>query len=162
VTITLLDETDRTQRRLQHGAVLGGIVLLASTLALLDPPGRRPWALVTAATGLALLAVAMRIDQRWTVTHKGHQVRFVNNPMRGEKLFIDDAHVASGKLGIRSEIRGAITHGDGIGDVVVVRTVARLLTFRCRIDVEPADSGGVPRGVSDAALLDEVRRRGLG
>ena len=160
--MTLLDAIDRTRRRAQHGAILAGILLLLATLGLLDPPGRRPVAAATAAAGLALLGVATRISQRWDVSYKDHRIRYVNNALTGERLWIDDRLAGQGSLGIKSEIRATLTGGDGRGDVVVARSIAGFLTFRCRILVEPAapkDAAAV--GMSDAALLDEVRRRGL-
>lgn len=158
----LLDAIDRTRRPAQHGAILAGILLLLATLSLLDPPGRRPFAAASAAAGLALLGIATRINQRWDVSYKGHRIRYVNNAMTGERLWIDDRPAGKGRLGIKSEIRVSIDDGEGLGDVIVSRSIAGFLTFRCRILVEPAapqDAAAVP--LSDAALMAEVRRRGL-
>jgi hypothetical protein len=160
--VTLLDETDRTRRRLQHGAILVGILLLLVTLGLLDP-AVRPWGIASLAAGFSLLGAATRIDQEWSVDYKGHRVRYVNNPILGEKLFIDGERAGTGKIGIRSEIRAPIKQGDGAGDVIVARTTAGLMSFRCVIDAEPANpADAVPPGLTDAVLLQEVRRRGLG
>jgi hypothetical protein len=160
--VTLLDAIDRTRRPVQHGAILAGILLLLATLGFLDPPDRRPLAYASLAAGLTLLGIATRISQRWTVSYKGHHIRYVNNALTGERLWIDDRPAGKGTLGIKSEIRSTLTDGDGRGDVIVARSIAGLLTFRCRIVVEPAarqEAAAV--GLSDAALLDEVRRRGL-
>jgi hypothetical protein len=161
-TFTLVDATDRTRRRLQHGAILAGILLLAATLGLLDPPERRLAAVGTAAAGLILLGAAARISQRWDAAYKGHAIRYVNNPLAGERLWIDGRLAGKGRIGIVSEIRATIAGGDGRGDVIVARSTAGLLTFQCRITAEPAaPADTAASGLTDAALLDEVRRRGL-
>jgi hypothetical protein len=159
----LLSQTDRRRRLMQHGAILGGILLLLPAAALVDVPGSFAFAIATMAGGLVLLGVAAAIKQRWEVSYKGHRIRVENNPILGEKLFIDDALAGRGKIGLRSELRGIIRDGDGAGDVIVALTVAGLLSFQCRIVAEPA---GVPevtaaRTLSDQQLLEEVRRRGL-
>lgn len=158
----LLDAIDRTRRPAQHGAILAGILLLLATLAFLDPPDRRPFAAASAAAGLTLLGIATRISQRWDVRYKGHHIRYVNNAMTGERLWVDDRLAGKGTIGIKSAIRATLTDGEGRGDVIVSRSIAGFLTFRCRIVVEPAaQQDAAAAGLSDAALLDEVRRRGL-
>ena len=159
----LLDAIDRTRRPAQHGAILAGILLLLATLAFLDPPDRRPLAAASAAAGLTLLGIATRISQRWDVRYKGHHIRYVNNAMTGERLWIDDRLAGKGSIGIKSEIRATLTGGDGRGEVIVARSIAGFLTFRCRIVAEPAapQDAAAAGALSDAALLDEVRRRGL-
>ncbi len=163
-SVPLLDRTDRTRRLVQHGAILGGILLFVVTIGLVDSPGGRPLAIGAIVAGFALLAVASRIAQAWEVPYKGHQIRFVNNPILGEKLFIDDELAGKGQIGHQSEIRATLARGDGIGDVIIVRTAAGLLSFRCAIVALPAEprDPARPTALSDEALLQEVRRRGLG
>ncbi len=159
----LLDVTDRTRRPLQHGAVLAGIAVLLFAGAVANRPGGIALALWMIAAGLALSGVAAAIQQQWTVTYKGHDVRFQNNPFLGEKLFIDNALAGKGKIGFRSETRAVVAAGSGAGDTIIVRTEAGLLTLRCRITaLVPDASDGIPSAVSDEELLAEVRRRGLG
>ena len=135
----LLDVTDRTRRPLQHGAVFAGIVILLLAGAL----AKRSSAslaipLWMIAAGLALFVAASLIRQEWTVAYKGHVIRFVNNPMLGEKLFVDDTLAGKGKIGFKSETRAVIAGGAGAGDTVIVRTEAGLLTLRCRITAQAA------------------------
>ena len=159
----LLDVTDKTRRLLQHGAVFAGVAVLLLAGAAANRPGGLALALWMIAAGLALFVVAALIKQQWSVTYKGHEVRFENNPFLGEKLFIDGALAGKGKIGFKSETRGAITTGDGVGDTVIARTDAGLLTLRCQITAQTADAAGsVPPAISDEQLLAEVRRRGLG
>ena len=159
---TLLDVTDKAKRRLQHGAVFAGVIVLLLAKVVVNRPDGKPLALVTIAAGLALFVVAMFIRQKWTVTYKGHEVRYENNPFAGEKLFIDGLRAGKGKVGYRSEIRAVIAAGDGVGDTIIVRSEAGLLALRCRITVHVAEAASaVPSAVSDEQLLAEVRRRGL-
>ena len=159
----LLDVTDRTLRLLQHGSVLAGIAVLVLAGTTANRPGGHALALWMIAAGLGLFGAAAVTRQKWSVRYKGHEIRFENNPFLGEKLFIDKTLAAGrGKLGFRSETRGVIAAGDGIGDTVIARTDAGFLTFRCRITVEPAETAdAIPSAVSDEQLLAELRRRGL-
>jgi hypothetical protein len=157
----LLDAIDTHRRLLQHGAIFAGIGLLAVASLLVDREGPMTAGLAAIAAGLLLLVAAAGVRQQWDVTYKGHQIRFENNPFRGEKLFIDGRRAAVGKLGFRSELRASIDAGAGRGDRIVASTVAGFLRFRCRIVAEPG-ADAVAAGISDGDLLAEVRRRGLG
>lgn len=158
----LLDVTDRIRRRLQHGAVLAGVLVLMFAGALAKRPGGIALALGMIAGGLALFGVAAVIKQKWAVTYKGHEIRFENNPFLGEKLFIDDQLAGKGKIGYRSESRGVIAAGEGAGDTIIASTEAGLLRLHCRITAHvPEAADAVPLAVSDEQLLAEVRRRGL-
>lgn len=158
----LLDVTDRTRRRLQHGAVFAGVIILMVAGAVAKRPGGIPLALWMIAAGLALFGVAAVTRQKWTVTYKGHDIRYENNPFLGEKLFIDNQFAGKGKTGYRSEMRGVIAAGDGTGDTIVVRTEAGLLALHCRMTAQmPEAADAVSPAVSDEQLLAEVRRRGL-
>ena len=160
----LLDVTDRTLRPLQHGAVFAGVLVLIIAGAVAKRPGSEgiPLALWMIAGGLALFGVAAVIRQKWAVTYKGHEIRFENNPFLGEKLFIDNKIAGKGKVGYRSESRGVISAGDGVGDAVIASTEAGLLTLHCRITAQvPEAADAIPTAVSDQQLLAEVRRRGL-
>ena len=158
----LLDVTDTTRRRLQHGAVLAGVLVLMFAGALAKRPGGIALALGMVATGFALFGIAAVIKQNWAVTYKGHAIRFENNPFLGEKLFIDDQLAGKGKIGYRSESRGVIAAGDGAGDTIIASTEAGSLRLHCRITTHvPEAADAVPLAVSDEQLLAEVRRRGL-
>jgi hypothetical protein len=151
----LLDATDRRLRLLQHGAIFGAVGLLALASRVVD--ANFGWGIAIILAGLTLVAVASRAVQRWEVDYRGHRIEFRNNPLSGEKLFIDGALAAKGTLGVTSVMRATIPSGDGMGDEIVARTKAGLTQFHCRI--EAVSASGLP--VSDDQLLAEVRRRGL-
>jgi hypothetical protein len=153
---TLLDVTDTHKRLVQHGTVLVAIALLLAAQAAVASRGLTI-TLVLIAVALALFVVASITDQRWAVEYRGHRILFQNNPFRGEKLFVDDALVAKGKLGVTSEMRTRIASGEGSGDEIVARSTAGLIRFRCQIQVVPASA----IQASDEQLLAEIRRRGL-
>jgi hypothetical protein len=157
---TLLDETDVLRRVLQHTTILVAILLLASAAGVADSTLDSALALIAA--GFALFAIGALIDQRWDVTYKGHRIRVVNNPFRGEKLFIDDVPVAKGQLGLRSEMRAPIAAGSGAGDVIAATCEAGLLRYRCRIVAHHAAAvAATSAALSDEQLVAELRRRGL-
>ena len=158
--VTLLDERQTAKRLLQHVPVLAGIALLILTSALVNNRPTFNWGLLTLALGLAALAVAGFIEQRWEVTYKGHRIRYRNNPYMGEKLFVDDRLAAKGKIGIHSEMRATIASGDGAGETIVAQSKAGLVAFRCRIFVEGPSAAAI--GLSNDQLLAEIQRRGLG
>ena len=159
----LLDATDVRRRVFQHGAILAGIVVLASAGVIVNAPDSFALAIGAIVLGLVLFILAAVVKQRWQVIHRGHRIRFENNPFVGERLFVDDELVAKGKLGFHSEMRWTIRAGSGAGDRIVARSTAGLLSFRCRITVESGagSASAVPGDVSDEQLLEEVRRRGL-
>ena len=159
--VQLLDITDRTRRPLQNGAVLAGVLVLIVAGAAAKRPGGIALTLWLMAAGFALFGVAAFVKQKWAIIYKGHDIRFENNPFLGEKLFIDGQLAGKGKIGYLSEIRGAISKGDGTGDTIVSRSEAGFLSVRCRMIAFAADAGGAAAAVSDEQLLAEVRRRGL-
>ena len=153
--VTLLDETDVVKRLLQHGAILAGIVVLGSAAAVADR--NKTLALTIIAAGLGLLVVSMMVQQIWDVSYKSHRIRFVNNPLRGERLYVDGVRVARGKIGFRSEMHAAISSGE----LLKVVADAGFFRLRCRIFVEPAAGALEHAALSDEQLLAEVRRRGI-
>ena len=155
---TLLEAVDTKRRIRQHGGILAGVVVLLVARLVVDV--NLVLGLAAIAAGFGLFAYAARIKQHWEVSYKGHRIQFENNPLRGEKLFIDGDLVGKGRIGYRSEIHATIAHGDGAGDKIVVLTVAGLLSFGCRILVAAA-AGSPGARLSDEQLLLEVRRRGL-
>ena len=154
-TVSLLDETDVVKRLVQHGTILVGIVDLASAAPLADR--NRVVALTLIALGLALLVVAAFVRQRWDVRYKDHRIRFVNNPLRGEHLFVNDVRVAKGQLGLRSELRAALSSGE----TLIAIADAGLVSFRCRLLVQPGIAPAATGILSDEQLLAEIRRRGI-
>ena len=153
--VTLLDETDVVKRLTQHSATLLGIVVLLSAAKVADRNTRLSLAII--GVGLALLVVPALVRQIWEVAYKGQRIRFVNNPLSGENLFVDGVRVARGKLGFHTETRAVLSSGD----TLKVVADAGLFTFRCRIFVEPVPVVAGSSALSDEQLLAEVRRRGI-
>jgi hypothetical protein len=137
--LVLLDETDTRRRILQHALILDGLLLLLIAGALIKTTDNLmlPGGIVLT-VGLVSLLLAFFIKQRWTVPYKGHVIRFENDALRGERLFIDDDLVAKGGLGVRMVLQGSIKQGAGTGDRITAVSEAGLLRFRCRITATPA------------------------
>jgi hypothetical protein len=85
-----LKATDTAGRLLQHGSTLAGVMLLVLAIPMFAQ-GRGFSALGTAAVALGLVALVcgLRVKICWEVLYKGHTIRFENDPLVGEKLFID-------------------------------------------------------------------------
>ncbi|HEX6250307.1 MAG TPA: hypothetical protein VFZ56_02605 [Gemmatimonadaceae bacterium] len=139
VVTPLLDETDTSQRIRQHVLIFGGVldvvigVALASGMISYDAVVRVA-GLAVIAGGVAMVLLASRIRQRWQAGYQGHRIRFENDPIFGEKLFIDDHLVARGGLGFSRRLEGDIQSGPAAGDRIVALSEARLTSFRCRIE----------------------------
>lgn len=140
VVTPLLDETDTRQRAKQHMLILAALadmflgVALAVGMVSYNPMVRvAGLALIGGGVFMALLA--SRIRQRWEIGYEGHRIRFENDPIFGEKLFIDDHLVARGGLGFSRRLEGDIPSGGGAGDRIVALSEARFTSFRCRIEV---------------------------
>jgi hypothetical protein len=163
--VVLLDETDTKIRSRQHASIFAGIALLALARGVVAGEGPWFWAGIAAIIGaIALFGYGATAFQDWTVDYRGHAIRYRNNPLRGEKLFLDGAPAATGKLGYRTEMRATIRGGDAAGDVIVAESEAGLTRFRCRIvvrPVTPAAGAGAAAALSNEQLLEEIRRRGI-
>jgi hypothetical protein len=68
------------------------------------------------ATALILVAIEIRWPLGWTVQYKGHQIRFYNHPVFGERLFIDGKLADRGRFGFAVTLRGTIESGAGAGE----------------------------------------------
>lgn len=65
-----------------------------------------------------------------------HRIRFENDPLRGEQLFIDGQLAARGRLGLLTALEAVIPDGAGAGDRIVAICEAGLMRFRCRLRAE--------------------------
>jgi serine/threonine-protein kinase len=133
----LLEGSDRAKRLLQHGGLLIVFPLGCTGVLMVFFNPHLLW------LGFGLLAAAFvfgygvsRIKQRWTVTYRGHPIRFENSCITGESLFIDNVRVARGGVGLRNEIRAVIPRGEAAGEEIVVLAESGLFSFHCRIFVE--------------------------
>lgn len=135
----LLDATDTAGRLLQHGSTLAGVLLLAMAIPLFGrEQGVSLLGTLAVALGMIALVCGVRVKIRWEVPYKGHSIRFENDPLRGEKLFIDGEQVARGGLGVRFVLQGHIRDGEGAGDRIEAVSYAGLAVFRCQITAYPA------------------------
>src|SRR5688572_27093451 len=102
MTMTLLDAVDTRRRRLQNLLIWSGIVLLIGSMLFFKAPvaGRTSlggW--LTLVSGFVAFACALSTKVRWQVAYQKHTIVFENDPFRGERLFVDGAVVAKGRLG---------------------------------------------------------------
>jgi hypothetical protein len=150
VVTPLLDETDTRQRARQHILILAGLVdmfigvALAVGIVTYNPLVRIAGVAVVAG-GVAVVLLASRVRQRWEVEYRGHTIRFENDPIFGEKLFIDDHLVARGGLGFSKRLEGDIPSGPA-GHRIVALSEARLASFRCRIEAHAPRPGKAAQG----------------
>ena len=154
---TLLDETDTVIRVRQHASILAGIALLAVSQALVDRSSASGFSIVAIGAAVMLFVLGATSDQQWELEYQSHRIRYRNNPLRGERLFIDEQVAARGKLGYRTEMRATLPNS---GETLVVQSEAGLLRFRCHIFVE-SGSAASTASMSDDELLAEVQRRRL-
>lgn len=150
VVTPLLDETDTRQRARQHILILAGLVDMFLGVALAVGmvtynPLVRIAGLAIVAGGVGVVLLASRVRQRWEVEHEGHTIRFENDPIFGEKLFIDDHLVARGGLGFSKRLEGDIPSRPA-GDRIVALSEARLASFRCRIEAHAPRAKAADRG----------------
>ena len=133
---TVILDAHTVWRRLAHNAAHGS----AAFLAVAAWQGFLAGAL---ATGLAILAVAAVLAAipflypvGWTVTYKGHRVRFANHPIWGERLYIDDTLADRGRLGMNVTMRGTIERGAGAGERITAQSKCTFVKVSCRIAAE--------------------------
>ena len=136
---TLLDATDRVRRLMQLGVVwLGVLVLIVARVLLRRPSGHlNPAGLTIAGIGLAAIVISIWVRVRWEVPYKGHVILFENDPLRGERLYIDGEVVAKGGRGYRLVLQGTIKEGAGAGDRITSVSEAGMFHFHCRLTAEP-------------------------
>jgi hypothetical protein len=135
----ILDVTDRSIRRLQIAAVAGS-ALLSSVGFISFRSGNVPTALAAIAllAGVVGFVIAGSIRQRWEIPYRGHQIRFENSPLTGERLFLDGGMVSRGGVGMKMELRAPIRVGEGAGEEIMALVDAGIFTLRLRLYVEGA------------------------
>lgn len=142
VVTPLLDQTDRSARLRQHALLILGVgfalagISFAIQGAFKDLPRTLTVGLVLLVIGIALHFLAARTIQLFETAYKGHRIRFTNNPLTAERLYIDEALVARGGFGFTMRLEAAIPSGHGGGDRIVVTSVAGFTSFRCRIEAQ--------------------------
>ena len=144
----LLDAGDTSRRIAQQALVLWGGAMLITGMILIFRSAASGRLLAAAAViaGLGLVVLARRILVAWDVAYKGHRIRFENDPIFGERLYIDDRLAGRGGLGYRMMIEGTIVGGEGAGERITSISYADPFRFRCQIVAEPARPPVVARG----------------
>ena len=122
------------------GTVLG---ILGVTMLFRADGGVGVLSVTMTVAGALHIVLPLRTVIGWDVSHKGHAIRFENDPCSGERLLIDGQLVDQGGVGIHMELLGTIANGDGAGDVINVTSHAGLPTFYCRIVAVSAASARV-------------------
>ena len=112
------------------GTVLG---ILGVTMLFRADGGFNVLSVTLTVAGALLIVLPLRTVIGWDVSHKGHAIRFENDPCSGERLLIDGQLVDRGGVGLHMELSGTIASGDGAGDIIRVTSHAGLPTFHCRI-----------------------------
>ena len=141
MTETVLLDAHETRRRLLQNAVpiLGAAGVLAGIAVLVASHGaaviQGPVAIVA---GLVLLLLSPRVLVSWELSYKGHTIRFENNVVFGERLYIDGTRITNGVLGFRKTLQGVIRTGQGAGDRITAESEAGLTMFKIRIVAESA------------------------
>ncbi len=137
----ILDVTDRRIRRLQLAAVAGS-AMLSSVGFISFRSANVPTAVAAVAllAGVAGFMIAGSIRQRWEIGYRGHQIRFENSPLTGERLFLDGGMVSRGGVGMKMELRAPIRVGEGAGEEIMALVDAGIFTLRLRVYVEGASA----------------------
>jgi hypothetical protein len=134
----LLDATTRWRRILQVVAQTSVVMLFFVGMAVLRRPSPVTVTIsgVCIAAGLTLAFVEFRYPLGWSVSYKGHRIRFTNNPIFGERLYIDDVLADRGRVGINVTMRGTIEKGAGAGERITAEVKSAFLSLSCRIVAE--------------------------
>lgn len=135
----LVDETITGKRGLQQCLQGIGVALVPFAIAILFV-GRLPWyisvLMLVSAVVLTFVSSAMKQNQVWKATYKGHTIRMDNTSLRAERLYLDDGLVKTGGFGAKMEFRFPIKAGNGLGDEIIVWMDVTVSSARCRIEVE--------------------------
>lgn len=142
---TVLLDTHTVWRRvlqilLQSAVVfmwVGGLRLVFRTPGTGLTPG-----LALVAGGAVIALLSLRFPIGWTVTYKGHRIRFHNHPIWGERLYIDDRMVDRGRLGLYVTMRGTIESGEGAGERITAQSRSTFVRVACRIVAESFSAAG--------------------
>jgi hypothetical protein len=126
---TVLLDTAATWRRIvQVGQQLAVAPLLIVGVKLLAGPGGTLTFLgvLLIIAGVACVVVELRYPLGWKLTYKGHRIRFTNHPFFGERLYIDDALVDRGRIGVNVTLRGTIERGTGAGERITANRTGQV------------------------------------
>ncbi len=85
---------------------------------------------------MVLIATEIRFPIAATVIYKDHRIRFYNNPVLGERLYIDGALVDKGGMGFNMTLRGTIESGAGAGERITAHVQCRFERVSCQLVAE--------------------------
>ena len=94
------------------------------------------WGTALIVAGGLLAMLVFRYPIGWTVSYKGHRIRFFNHPILGERLYIDDQLADRGRLGFNVTMRGTIESGAGAGERITAQSRCTFVAVSCRIVAE--------------------------
>jgi predicted Ser/Thr protein kinase len=136
--VVVLDATTISRRLVQNvllalTAVLGmpGLMLVLRTRG--DGLGL---GLVFLVAGAVAAVAALRHQVGWSITYKGHSIRFNAHPFKGEQLFIDNRLVDRGRIGFAVVMKGTIESGAGAGERITAESKCTFVKVSCRIVAE--------------------------
>jgi hypothetical protein len=112
--------------------------LWVGALSYLRDVGRdaSPLVLLFVAFAIVLTVAALRYTVGWTITYKGHNIRFDVHTIKGERLYIDDTLVDRGRVGFGVTMRGTIESGAGAGERITARSRCTFTHVACTIVAE--------------------------
>ena len=141
----LLDARTSGRRLLQvftQGAVIP--LTMLGVGAFVRPTGAGAIAgvlLLAMVAGLVL--VELRVPLGWTVSYKGHQIRFHNHAIFGERLYIDGVLTDRGRVGFSVTLHGTIEKGAGAGERITAQVQTHFTKVTCRIVAESFGAAAV-------------------
>jgi predicted Ser/Thr protein kinase len=134
----LLDRT-WTIRRIVQVATQGTVVpllIIGGTLLGRSGTTSRLIGIGLLAVVFVLIMVEIRFPIGATVTYKGHRIRFYNNPVSGERLYIDGVLADKGGFGFNMTLRGTIESGAGAGERITAHVLCRFHRVSCLMVAE--------------------------
>jgi len=134
----LFDRTWTIRRLVQVATQAAALPLLFLGGTLM---GRSSTTAMLAGLGILLLLVVLiateiRFPIAATVIYKDHRIRFYNNPVLGERLYIDGALVDKGGMGFNMTLRGTIESGAGAGERITAHVQCRFERVSCQLVAE--------------------------
>ena len=135
--VVLLDAETRSRRILQviTQASFGPLIVMGTLLTLTGGTFTTIGLVFLAACAI-LVGHELRNPLGWEVAYKGHQIRFRNHPVFGERLYIDGALADRGRFGFEVTLRGTIERGRGAGERITAQTSGNFTRLACRIVAE--------------------------
>ena len=134
----LLDASTTSRRLIQIVVPAVAGFLWVGALSYLRDVGRdaSPRVLLFVALAIVLTVAALRYTVGWSITYKGHKIRFDVHTIKGERLYIDDTLVDRGRVGFGVTMRGTIESGAGAGERITARSRCTFTRVACTIVAE--------------------------